>query len=73
MMKLFLLWVLFLLLPVGPAAAQDKMSQTSSKWNKFHGETVADDALLPMNELDMDFGYAPPYWRQPLMWKREPH
>ena len=57
MMKLFLLWVL-LLLPVGPAAAQEiKMSQTAPL-EQVYGETVEDDALLPMNELDMDFGYA---------------
>ena len=57
MMKLFLLWAL-LLLPVGPAAAQEiKMSQTAPL-EQVYGETVEDDALLPMNELDMDFGYA---------------
>ena len=56
-MKLFLLWAL-LLLPVGPAAAQEiKMSQTAPL-EQVYGETVEDDALLPMNELDMDFGYA---------------
>ena len=57
MMKLFLLWAL-LLLPVGLAAAQEiKMSQTAPL-EQVYGETVEDDALLPMNELDMDFGYA---------------
>lgn len=57
MMKLFLLWAL-LLLPVGPATAQEiKMSQTAPL-EQVYGETVEDDALLPMNELDMDFGYA---------------
>ena len=40
MMKLFLLWVL-LLLPVGPAAAQEiKMSQTAPL-EQVYGETVA--------------------------------
>ena len=67
MMKLFLLWAL-LLLPVGPAAAQEiKMSQTAPL-EQVYGETVEDDALLPMNELDM------PSMRQPLMWNsRFPH
>ena len=61
MMKLFLLWVL-LLLPVGPAAAQEiKMSQTAPL-EQVYGETVEDDALLPMNELDMDFGGCVFYW-----------
>lgn len=71
MMKLFLLWAL-LLLPVGPAAAQEiKMSQTAPL-EQVYGETVEDDALLPMNELDMDS--AMPSMRQPLMWKRRiPH
>ena len=45
MMKLFLLWAL-LLLPVGPAAAQEiKMSQTAPL-EQVYGETVEDDALL---------------------------
>lgn len=33
------------------------MSQTAPL-EQVYGETVEDDALLPMNELDMDFGYA---------------
>lgn len=39
------------------SSTRDKMSQTAPL-EQVYGETVEDDALLPMNELDMDFGYA---------------
>ena len=57
MMKLFLLWVSFVAAGRTGSSTRDKMSQTAPL-EQVYGETVEDDALLPMNELDMDFGYA---------------
>ena len=69
MMKLFLFW-LFVAAGRTGSSTRDKMSQTAPL-EQVYGETVEDDALLPMNELDMDFGYAS--MRQTLMWKRRIH
>lgn len=56
-MKISLLGLLLLLL-ARPAAAQEiKMLQTASL-EQVYGESVEDNCLLPINDLDMDFGYA---------------
>lgn len=53
--SLFLLWVWVF---AGTAASQDiNMSQIASL-EQVYGESVEDESPLPMNDLDMDFGYA---------------
>lgn len=52
------LFLLFLGILANPAVSQDiKMSQIASL-EQVYGESVEDENLLPMNDLDMDFGYA---------------
>lgn len=56
-MRISLFWLLLWLL-AGPAVAQEiRMSQTAPL-EQAYGESVEDESLLPMNDLDMDFGYA---------------
>lgn len=56
-MRISFIWLLLSLL-IEPASAQEiKMSQTAPL-EQIYGESMEDDALLPMNDLDMDFGYA---------------
>ena len=40
------------------SSTRDKKCHKTAPLEQVYGETVEDDALLPMNELDMDFGYA---------------
>lgn len=52
------LFLLFLWVLAGPATAQDiRMSQIASL-EQAYGESVENENPLPMNDLDMDFGYA---------------
>lgn len=52
------LFLLFLWALTHPAVAQDiRMSQIASL-EQVYGESVEDESPLPMNDLDMDFGYA---------------
>lgn len=56
-MKMSLFWLFLSLLPI-PAAAQEIRMMQIALLEQIYGEGVEDDALLPMNDLDMDFGYA---------------
>lgn len=56
-MRIYLFGLLLSLLPVWAAAQEIRMLQTATL-EQAYGESTEDDALLPMNDLDMDFGYA---------------